>query len=298
MSNYAEMLQGVFLPITTPFNKDMSVNYGALKVNVHLYAKSGVHGYLALGSNGESRCLTEDEKRQVLETILEYKHPNQYVMTGCIYDSTPQTIDFMEFAQCVGSHFATLLTPSYFRKQMTHEILVNYFTECAEAVDIPVLLYNAPGFTGVTLEFETVKELSKHPNIVGMKDSAPSGIEKFCELNSPEFSVMAGSANFYYEAIQLGSPGGVISLGNILPEAGLKLYELSKKGDTPEGRDLHQRMKAANKKISGTYGVPGVKAAMDICGRAGEWPRKPLQRLGDEDRAVIKQALLNSGLWS
>ncbi|MDP8242528.1 MAG: dihydrodipicolinate synthase family protein [Candidatus Hinthialibacter antarcticus] len=296
MTNYAEMLQGVFLPITTPFKDDMSVNFGALKVNVHLYAKSGVQGFLALGSNGENRCLTEDEKRRVLETILEYKHPDQTVMTGCIYDSTPQTIEFMEFARSAGSHFATLLTPSYFRKQMTHDVLVNYFTECAGAVEIPVLLYNAPGFTGVTLEFDTVSELSKHPNIVGMKDSASSGIEKFCELNGPDFCVMPGSANFFYDAILLGSPGGVISLANVLPEAGLKLYEFAKQGDSPEGRAFHERMKSANKKISGTYGVSGVKAAMDICGKAGEWPRKPLMRLEGDDREAVKQALIESGL--
>lgn len=296
MTNYAEMLRGVFLPITTPFNEDMSVNYGALKVNVHLYAKSGVHGFLALGSNGENRCLNEDEKRRVLETIMQYKHPDQYVMTGCIYDSTPQTIEFMKFAAEAGSHFATLLTPSYFRKQMTHDVLVHYFSECADAVDIPVLLYNAPGFTGVTLEFDTVKHLSQHPNIVGMKDSAPSGIETFCALNGPEFSVMAGSASFFYEAIQLGAPGGVISLGNILPDAGLKLYEFARQGDSEEGRAFHERMKAANKRISGTYGVPGVKAAMDLCGKAGEWPRKPLQRLEGADREAVRQALLDLGL--
>lgn len=296
MSMHSEHLKGVFLPVTTPFNRDMSVDYGALKVNIHLYAKSGVHGYLVLGSNGENRCLNEDEKRQVLHKIIEYKHPNQFVMTGCIYDSTVQTVEFMQFAKDAGSDFATLLTPSYFRKQMTHPVLVDYFTECADSVDIPVLLYNAPGFTGVELDVETVEVLSKHPNIVGMKDSAPAGIERFCELNSDNFSVMAGSAGFFYPAMQMGCPGGVMSLGNAIPDAALNFYELALRGETEEGRAMHERFKAANKKISGTYGVPGVKAAMDICGLAGMLPRRPLKPLEGADREAVKQSLIESDL--
>lgn len=289
-------LTGVFLPITTPFNRDMSVDYEALIANMSVYAQSEVKGYLALGSNGENRCLRESEKRRILETILSYKAEEQVVMAGCIYDSTELTVEFMHFVKDAGSDFATLLAPSYFRKQMTHTVLVDYFTACADSVDIPVLLYNAPGFTGVTLEYPTVAHLSTHPNIVGIKDSAPSGIENFIPLNGPDFCVMAGSANFMYPTLIRGLCGGIVSLGNIVPQKAFQLWRLGMDGGSTQGQELHDRMESANKRISGTYGVSGVKAAMDIVGLAGGYPRHPLKRLEGVDRETVRQALIEAQL--
>ncbi len=296
MTDHERNLSGVFLPLNTPFNQDMSVDYGALKSNMQTYASSGVKGYLALGSNGENRCLRETEKLAVLETIVEQRAPDQIVMTGCIYDSTPLTIEFMRLAKDAGSDYATLLSPSYFRKQMTHPVLVDYFTECADSVDIPVLLYNAPGFTGVTLSPETVSVLSKHPNIAGMKDSAPSGIENFCSLNGPDFCVLAGSAGFFYTSMAHGVRGGVVSLANAFPSVGLTLWKIGLRGQDEDGLAFHNKMKEANKKISGAYGVPGVKAAMDLAGLAGGYPRKPLKRLDGSDREAVREALVEAGL--
>lgn len=291
MNKHAEVLSGVFLPITTPFDADMNLDEAALISNMQYYAKSEVKGYLALGSNGENRCLREDEKRRVLEIIVEEKAAHQIVMTGCIYDSTVQTVEFMKTARSIGSDYATLLSPSYFRKHMTHDVLVRYFTECADSVGIPCLLYNAPGFTGVTLRVETVAELAKHPNIVGIKDSASEGIENFCPLASKNFTVMAGSANFFYPSIKLGVKGGIVSLANVVPDVGLTLYRNGLYGQDAYADQYHDKMKQTNRRISGVYGVAGVKAAMDLVGLAGGYPRRPLQRLDGEDRAAVKLAL-------
>ncbi len=298
MPSYTEQLSGVFLPVTTPFNRDMSVDYGALEANMKFYAQTEVKGYLALGSNGENRCLNEEEKQKVLAIIIANRNPNQVIMAGCIYDATVLTVEFMQFVKSVGADFATLLSPSYFRKFMTHEILVDYFTECAESVDIPVLLYNAPGFTGVTLSPETVGVLSKHPNIVGMKDSAPSGIENFCPFSGPNFSVLVGSVGFLYTSMIHGSQGGVASLGNAFPEAIISLWKYGLQGSNDKGDAYQERLREANKRISGVYGVPGVKAAMDCAGLSGGYPRRPLKRLEGEYREAVKQALIDAGLLS
>lgn len=296
MTTNAEKLRGAFLPLTTPFNEDMSVDFGALGANLDYYAGTDIHGYLALGSNGENRCLRESEKRDVLLTIMARKKPDQVAMAGCIYDSTPLTVEFMRFAREAGADFATLLSPSYFRKQMTHEVLYGYFAECAESVEIPVLLYNAPGFTGVTLSPETVGALAKHPNIAGMKDSAPAGIENFCFYNGADFCVLAGSASFFYTSMGHGVRGGIVSLGNVRPEVGLRLWNHGLRGQDDEGRAYETRMREANQRISGAYGVPGVKAAMDLAGLAGGYPRKPLRRLEGGDREAVREALLEAGL--
>ncbi|HOL94206.1 MAG TPA: dihydrodipicolinate synthase family protein [bacterium] len=298
MMDHREKLSGIFLPVTTPFNEDMSIDLGALQSNMRFYAQTGIKGFLALGSNGENRCLRESEKLTVLQTILETKRPDQIVMTGCIYDSTPLTVEFMRTAQHLGSDYATLLTPSYFRKQMTPPVLVDYFTECAESAGIPVLLYNAPGFTGVTLTRETVSILARHPNIVGIKDSAPTGIEQFIPLDNAGFCVMAGSAAFIYPTMRLGLRGGIASLGNAFPEALLQLWNYGRQGPDGEGQAFHERITEANRRVSGTYGVPGVKCAMDLAGLAGGYPRKPLRRLEGADREAVRQALVETGLLS
>ncbi|MBN2327782.1 MAG: dihydrodipicolinate synthase family protein [Candidatus Omnitrophica bacterium] len=292
----SQKLEGVFLPLATPFHQDMSVDYKALQSNMRVYAASRVKGFLALGSNGENRCLRESEKQKILEVILAYKAAGQVVMAGCIYDSTELSVEFIRFAAKAGADYATLLTPSYFRKQMTHEVLIDYFTACADAAEIPVLLYNAPGFTGVTLAPRTVAELARHPNIAGMKDSAPGGIENFIPLNSPNFCVMAGSANFMYPTLTQGLRGGIVSLGNAVPHKAYELWTFGRAGGSPEGQNLHERMKEANQRISGAYGVPGVKAAMDAAGLAGGWPRHPLRRLESADRKAVRQALMDAQL--
>lgn len=292
MESHYINLKGVFLPLTTPFKEDMSIDYAGLEKNMESYAESSVHGFLALGSNGENRCLSEEEKRNILKIIVEKRREDQIVMAGCIYDSSVLTIEFMKFAKNTGCDYATLLPPSYFRKQMTHEVLIDYFSECAESVEIPVLLYNAPGFTGVTLQPETVEILSKHPNIAGIKDSAANGIENFCPFMSPDFAVLAGSANFLYTGmVKHGIYGGIISIANAIPAAGVTLFQYGLRGASEQGDRYHEIMKTVNAGVSGKYGVPGVKAAMDLVGLTGSFPRRPLRPLTEEQRADIRKTL-------
>ena len=297
MASHYLNLQGVFLPLTTPFQEDMSVDYDGLKKNMEFYAQSQVNGFLALGSNGENRSLAEAEKKKVLEIITKNRRENQIVMAGCMYDSSVLTIEFMKFANDLGCDYATLLPPSYFRKQMTHAVLIDYFTECADSVDIPVLLYNAPGFTGVTLQPETVAVLSEHPNIAGIKDSASSGIENFCPYMTADFAVLAGSANFLYPAmIHYGIYGGIISIANAIPAAGITLFQNGARGESEQSDRFHETMKTVNAGVSGKYGVPGVKTAMELAGLVGGYPRRPLRPLTLEEREDIRKTLQEGGL--
>ncbi len=134
------------------------------------YANSRLKGYLALGSNGENKSLTNTEKEKVLETIIRNKGSEQVVMAGCIFESTKETIEFAKIAQGLGTDFITLLPPSYFKKEMTEPVLLKYFTDVAGSVTTPCLVYNAPQFCGgTTLSVSLIKDLAKHPNIVGCK---------------------------------------------------------------------------------------------------------------------------------
>lgn len=296
MENHKQNLNGIFLPLTTPFLKDETIDWDGLKRNMDFYAKSKAKGFLVLGSNGENKALAEDEKLKILETVLQCKAPHQKVITACFVETTRQALRFIRKVEAMEIDYFNLLPPFYFRSRMTDEVLAKYFTECADGSLKPVLLYNAPKFSGVTLSLELVVKLSGHRNIAGIKDSASSGIEKFIEAVPDDFVVMAGSINFLFSALLSGVVGGVISMANYFPDLTHQLYLLGKEKNMGEGEKLHLRLSTLNKKISGTYGVAGVKATMDLMGLVGGLPRKPLLGLKEDQKKKLREDLEEAGL--
>ena len=289
-------LAGVYAPICTPFAANEDFDAGAMRENLARYAGSGIHGYLALGSNGENRSLSEEECLTVLKVVVRHKGPGQRVMAGVTYDGQRQAERFLRSAADIGADYGLVLSPGYFRKQMTEEVLYSYFSTLADTSPLPVVLYNAPGFNGITLEPDLVGRLAAHPNVAGMKDSAPSGIEAFLPLQQPDFAVLAGSAHFLFPAMLKGSPGGTVSLANSFPEVALKLYAYGKASDGAAGPGYQTYVSRVNKAISGTYGVAGVKAAMDLAGYVGGIPRRPLLPLDQDARARMQVHLRAEGL--
>jgi len=296
MKNNKENLDGIFLPLTTPFLKDESIDWDGLKRNMGFYANSKARGFLTLGSNGENKALDEDEKLKILETVLQYKAPHQKVIVACFVETTRQALRFIKKVDSMEIDYFNLLPPFYFRSRMTDEVLAGYFTECANGSARPVLLYNAPKFSGVTLSPELVTKLSEHENIAGIKDSASSGIEKFIEAVPDDFVVMAGSIGFLFPAVVSGAVGGVISMANYFPDLTQELYLLGKEKNMEKGEKLHLGLSDVNKKISGAYGVAGVKAAMDLVGFVGGLPRKPLLGLKEEEKEKLRKDLGEAGL--
>ncbi|MGA1996920.1 MAG: dihydrodipicolinate synthase family protein [Bryobacteraceae bacterium] len=291
-----EKMAGVFVPISTPFAGDETVDYDALTFNLARYAQSGVLGYLALGSNGENRSLTEEEKLRVLSTIVRHKGAGQVVMACATYDAQRDTEQFLKQATDLGADFGLVLSPGYFRKQMTDDVLFRYFSTLADTSPIPLLIYNAPGFCGVTVSAALAGRLAGHPGIVGVKDSAASGIEQFLEFESDAFHVLAGSANFLFPAMRNGSVGGTVSLANSFPGMVMELFRYGQARDEARGVPLQGRVTRINKMISGPYGPAGVKAAMNLGGFKGGIPRRPLLPLTASQVEEMRKVLLEEGI--
>ncbi len=289
-------LAGVFAPICTPFGRDEEVDYEALRFNLARYAESRLLGYLALGSNGENRSLDETEKLRVLAEVVRGRRPGQIVLAGAAYDAQRAAERFLIAAADAGADFGLVLSPGYFRSQMTDEVLYRYFATLADRAPIPILLYNAPGFCGITLSPDLVGRLARHGNVVGMKDSASSGIEQFLPLEGPSFHVLAGSANFLFPAMMGGAPGGTVSLANSFPDIAVRLWEYGHARDEAAGAPYQAWVARVNAAISGAYGVAGVKAAMDMAGFRGGIPRRPLLPLEAPDRADLRDFLVTEGL--
>ena len=169
-------------------------------------------------------------------------------MAGATYDAQRDTERFLAQAADLGADFGLVLSPGYFRKQMTDEVLYRYFSTLADRSPIPLLIYNAPGFCGVTVSPALVGRLAQHPNIVGMKDSASSGIENFLPFESDSFHVLAGSANFLFAAMMGGSIGGTVSLANSFPALAMELFRCGQARDDRSGLPLQERVTRINRR--------------------------------------------------
>ena len=296
MGQNKRKLSGVFAPVVTPFHSD-ELALDDLRFNLRKLNETNLAGYLALGSNGEFKSLSDKEQNRILEVFAEEKG-NKVVLVGAGCESTRQTIEKSKLALEMGFDYVSILTPSYFAKQIDGATLQCYYERIADSIDIPVLLYNAPGFTGgMEIPLQIILELSRHPNIVGMKDSSPAGPAKLLSCLDPaeDFNVLAGSANFFYPSLHLGAPGGVLSLANALPGPCCDIYRLFTQGKYDDAKELSFRLARLNQAISGAWGVAGVKAAMDITGFKGGQPRHPLQGLTDEVRERVRQMIINEG---
>jgi 4-hydroxy-2-oxoglutarate aldolase len=290
-----EKLCGVFAPVITPFVNG-EVAYDRLRSNIEKLNGSGLKGYVVLGSNGEFASLAPDERKKVVPAVKEASR-NKVLAVGSGCESTKETVEFTDWVCRQGVDFVFVITPHYFGKRMTDEALINHYRVVADNSKVPVLLYNAPEFTGVTISAEAVRSLSAHPNIAGMKDSSPANLISYIEAANPDFNILAGSVNFFFTGLLMGAVGGVLSLANVLPDVCCELYDQAIKGRLEEGRALQLKLLALNRAVSGKFGVAGVKAAMDIAGYYGGEPRLPLLPLSAEEKKALRQKFLDSGLW-
>ena len=291
----SKKLSGIAAPISTPFVNG-EIAYDRLRSNVQKYSETALAGFFALGSNGESMFLSESEKLKVLEVVLQEKADHQIVMAGAGYESTRQTISFSNQVAEMGADFVSILTPSYFKKRLTDEAMIGYYTEVADAVPIPVIAYNAPGFTGMTLTPKVVEVISRHPNVIGLKDTSKGNISTYLSVAGNDFDILSGTVSTLFESMLLGAKGGVVSLANAFPAPCCELYEACKAVDLDKARRLHYMLIKLNKSVSGSFGVAGVKYAAEIAGYHGGDPRKPLLPITEEGRQSIKKAIKEAGL--
>jgi 4-hydroxy-2-oxoglutarate aldolase len=289
-------LSGVFAPITTPFHEQGDLLLEKLASNIQRLNQSRLRGYLVLGTNGEFRSLSGHEQMEVLKTVVKTASSGKVIMAGTGAESTKVSIELCHQAAEIGAHYGSLITPFFFAKKMTDKALIQHFVQVADQSPIPVLLYNNPGVTGVTISTAVIKEVSSHPKIVGMKDSSPGNLSAYILNANPGFSLLAGSANFFFTGLLMGAVGGVLSLADAFPEPCCKLYDLGVNGQLKEGRELQFQLMELNQKVSGKFGVAGVKVAMDFAGFYGGPPRSPLALLTAEEKKKLLEELKASGV--
>jgi len=287
-------LSGVFAPIVTPFDEKGEIVFDALRRNIAKLNETPLRGYFVLGTNGEFRSLTFEEKLKIVELVKkEASGKGKIVIAGAGCESTFESVKLAKELCNLDVDFISLMPPSFFAKRMTDEMLVGYFTEVAEAIDKPVLLYNNPSVAnGLCLSTKVITKVSEHPNIFGIKDTSKGNYDSYLlSTQGKDFWVLAGSASFFFPAVILGGVGGVLSLANVFPDLCCQLYELAVKKDLEAGISLHRKIMKLNSLVSGSFGVAGVKAAMDKFGFEGLYPRRPLLPLSKEEANNLQEAI-------
>jgi 4-hydroxy-2-oxoglutarate aldolase len=174
---------------------------------------------------------------------------------------------------------AIVRTPSFFKTQMTAEAFVKHYTAVADASPVPILLYNVTMFTGVTLPPDAVERLAQHPNIVGMKESGSdvAQIAEFVSRTPDDFTVLAGSATTLFHALCAGCDGAILALAMLFPEECVRMRALVGERRLDEARILQRHLLPVAKLVGSTHGVAGLKAALNLKGYEGGWPRPPLR---------------------
>ena len=274
-------LQGIFPPITTPFRDD-EVDLEGLKANVTRWMKTRLAGVLVLGSNGEGPMLDADESFRAAAAVREWVPPGKTLIVGAGEESTRATIGAVRRAAKAGADLVLVRTPSYFKAQMTADVFVRHFTEVADASPVPVLPYNVPGLTGVRLPAEAVARLSSHPNIPGVKDSSADLVQigDLIAGTPAGFRVLVGSAPTMYASLCVGASGAIVAAACVIPELCVELYELTLQQKHADALALQRRITPIAKSVTTTFGVAGLKAAMDLVGYVGGHPRRPLSPAG------------------
>jgi len=281
--------RGIFPALTTPFEADGEVSLSGLKENIGRYNKTGLAGYLVLGSTGESVMLGREEADAVLVAVKETAAPGKLLIAGTGAESTRETIARTKRAAALGYQAALVKTPYYYKPVYCAESYLRHYRAVADASPIPVLLYSVPAFTGVTLETPEILALAEHGNIAGIKDSSGS-VQRVGEVVSgapAKFQVLTGGASVVYPALCVGARGAILALASALPEKFVELYDLVTQGRHEQAKNLQLALASTSKCIVTENGIAGVKYAMDLRGYHGGLPRLPLLPLKEEKKQQI-----------
>ena len=289
----AEKLRGILLPCTTPFAEGGLVDARALGDNIARWNETGIDGYVILGSTGERVHLDEGEVLEVVSTARASVPEHLAFVVGVGQHGTRASIAEARRAAGAGADAILVITPHFYRAQMTPAALANYYESIAEAAPVPVVLYNIPQNTGLALSPDVLARLCEHENIVGIKDSSGDMVNfvEMLRLASRKFAVLTGHASLLYAALSAGAQGAILAAGCVAPEVAVRIARLVEQGAHDEAREWQRKFTPLARAVTARFGIGGLKYALDLRGYAGGEVRAPLSMPDEAARREIARTL-------
>ncbi|HVN04197.1 MAG TPA: dihydrodipicolinate synthase family protein [Bryobacteraceae bacterium] len=286
-------LQGIFAPVTTPFDHAGNIYAAKVQHNIEKWNRTTLAGYVTTGSTGESVMLSGAEKLEFWEMVAQHAAPEKLLIAGTGVESVRETVCLTNRAAELGYKAALVKTPHYYKNMLNRaDAQMLYYRAVADQARIPVIIYNIPQATGLDIPATAVAELSEHPNIMGIKESSGS-MEKVMQMireTRHGFQVAVGNAPTLWPALLMGATAGILAFANAAPYAAIAIWEAYRTREEEAGRDWQNRIARAAMLTTTKYGVPGLKHAMDLNGYYGGPPRLPLTIPTAEAKREIEEA--------
>lgn len=290
------MIQGTLTAMITPF-KSGQIDFDRLASHTRFQVAKGIDGLVPVGTTGESPTLSHEEHRKVIEVVVLASNGATKVVAGTGSNSTTEALDLTRHAKDVGADAALMVNPYY--NKPTQEGLYRHFMTVADAVDLPIVLYNIPGRTGVTMSPSTVARLAAHPNLIAIKEATgsmdtASEIASLCDMRS--FTLLSGDDSLTLPLIAIGAKGVISVVSNLIPDRVKVMVDAALAGNFTEATRSHLELFPLFKTLFVETNPIPIKAAMAMNGSDTGELRLPLCKLAEEHHFILEKVLVNHGL--
>jgi 4-hydroxy-tetrahydrodipicolinate synthase len=288
------MFKGCFTAIVTPFDKKGQVDEAKFRELIDFQIENGVSGLVPCGCTGEAATLNHNEQKKLIKVAVEAVNKRVPVMAGTGSNSTQEAVELTEYAKKAGVDGALVITPYYNKPTPKGQIM--HYESIAKAADIPVVLYNVPSRTGISMLPETIAELSKIDNIVAVKEASGS-LEQVSKIKDLcDITVLSGDDALTLPMMSIGAEGVVSVAANIIPEEVSAMVSAFSNGEFIKARELHYKLYPIFKSMFIETNPISVKTAMMFMDLLNGELRLPLCSMTDENAAKLKEALIEAGL--
>ncbi len=242
--------------------------------------------------------MDDREGLAAIEAVKSAAKPGKTILAGTGMASAPATIRFTNMAAEAGADYGLVVTPFYYKGQMSGKALEAFYREVADQTKIPILLYNVPKFTGLDMPLDAILSLAEHPNIAGIKESSGNVafVGEIARACPRDFTLIQGNGSVLFPALALGAKAGILAVAVFTPGEAVEIYRKVQAGEYQKARDLQLRILPAAQRIVGGMGVPGIKYAMEMLGFAAGELRSPLKPVSEEQKKMIRKILEDADL--
>jgi len=290
--------EGIFVPVLTPFRENGEIDERALRQLIDHLLEAGVSGIIPCGSTGESPYLSQEELRHIVKATVDEVNGKAPVIAGAGTMGTRDTILQTRDALEAGADAALVVTPFYFK--LSNEEVFKHYAALLEAVDLPILIYNVPKFTNYSIPPPLIERLvAQYSGVVGVKDSSGDiGLmAEIIRLVGGKVSVLTGSGDTILPTLTLGGKGGIVAIGNVIPEICVGLYKAFKEGRTTEAAKHQMMASFVNKVLIKDHSqIAALKEATCLRGVEAGVPRQPILPLNEKERKEVAEALRSVNL--